>query len=86
MIKEQTPNFGVCQTVKKLIHCERKGTGQYFGLRPKPPTASGYLSGTVQYFGLWPKPPPASGYLSGTIQYFGLWPKPPPASGYLSGT
>ena len=34
------------QTVKKLIHYERKGTGQYFGLQPKPPAASGYLSGT----------------------------------------
>ena len=27
MIKEQTPNFGVSQTVKRLIHCERKGSG-----------------------------------------------------------
>ena len=61
------------QTVKKLIHCERKGTVQYFGLWPKPPPASGYLSGTVQYFGLWPKPPSASGYLSGTWERRDSW-------------
>ena len=65
-MKKTAPYADAVTDCQKTNPLWAEGYVQYFGLWPKPPSASGYLSGTIQYFDQRPKPPSASRYLSGT--------------------